>query len=207
MNELTDQQLIHALSTFGIHPDSALVDAIGKYVGSLIQWNKKISLTSVEDPAEIVRLHFGESFFASTFISIRYGRLADVGSGAGFPGIPIKMLAPELDVSLIESNAKKAAFLSEIVRKLDLRPVQVLNIRAEHVPEIASGYDFVTARAVGDHRGLLKWAGRHLSSSGRVILFLSADAAINISKEAGWNWSLTQIPGSERRVILDGIRS
>src|ERR1700722_12678869 len=115
MNTLPDSRLADILAPSGVRPDSELFASIRAYIDVLLLWNKKISLTSIENPDEIAKLHFGESFFAALELSTLEGRLADVGSGAGFPGVPIKMLSPGLDLSLIESNAKKAAFLSEIL--------------------------------------------------------------------------------------------
>src|ERR1700722_10303866 len=104
MIETSDSRLSEILAPFGVKPDLALFLEMRAYIDLLLAWNRKISLTSIENPAEIVKLHFGESFFANSALSISRGRLADVGSGAGFPGIPIKMLAPDLHLSLIESN-------------------------------------------------------------------------------------------------------
>jgi 16S rRNA (guanine527-N7)-methyltransferase len=204
MTDLSNSRLSEILLPFGVGTDVALSSSVRAYIDLLLLWNKKISLTSIEGQEEIAKIHFGESFFASSVISMSQGRLADVGSGAGFPGVPIKMLAPELHLSLVESNAKKAAFLCEVVRKLDLKQTEVLNARMETLPPDTSAFDFISARAVGDHEGLLKWAGRHLAPSGKLILFLGADAAEIISHEAAWSWSLKKIPDTRQRVLLVG---
>jgi 16S rRNA (guanine527-N7)-methyltransferase len=204
MATLNDSRLTDILNPSGVHPDVELFASIRAYIDLLLLWNKKISLTSIENPEEIARLHFGESFFAASKLSALEGRLADVGSGAGFPGIPIKMLSPGLELSLIESNAKKAAFLSEVLRKLNLKPAEVLNTRMEEISGHFLPYDFITARAVGDHDNLLKWAMRHLNPKGKVGLFLGIDDATKISRGSEWSWNIESIPGSERRVLLIG---
>ena len=94
--------------------------AIRRYVDKLLFWNQSVSLTSIEDPAEIVARHFGESLFAASVASFESGRLADVGSGAGFPGLPLKILYPMLEVTLLEPNKKKCAFLSEVCQILSV---------------------------------------------------------------------------------------
>jgi 16S rRNA (guanine527-N7)-methyltransferase len=207
MTEISDSRLSEILEGSGIEPEAAPFSAIRAYIDLLLLWNSKISLTTIENPEEIVRLHFGESFFAASILNISQGRLADVGSGAGFPGVPIKMLAPALQLSLIEANAKKAAFLSEVLRKLILKPTEVLNVRMEDLPEGTIPFDFVTARAVGDHKSLLRWARRHLRPSGKLVLFLGADDATELSRERGWSWDQIRIPQSKRRVLLVGSSS
>ncbi len=207
MGIISDSRLSEILAPSGVEPDAALFSSIRSYIHLLLLWNGKMSLTSIEDPEEIVKLHFGESFFAGNALAIAQGRLADVGSGAGFPGIPVRMRAPALQLTLIESNAKKAAFLSEVLRKLDLRQAEVLNIRMEDVAEETIPFDFITARAVGDHKGLLKWARRHLQASGRLILFVGADDATELSNERNWRWNQIRIPHSRRRVLLVGSPS
>src|SRR5579872_3590381 len=85
--------------------------SIARYLAVLKKWNQTIPLTSIEDDTEIVARHFGESMFAGSFFPLERGRLADVGSGGGFPGFPLKIVFPELQVTLVEPNMKKCAFL------------------------------------------------------------------------------------------------
>jgi 16S rRNA (guanine527-N7)-methyltransferase len=207
MTKVSNSEISAILEASGIdirlHP--SLIQGIQTYVNALLLWNRKISLTAIVDPEEIVRLHFVESFFANSISAMSRGRLADVGSGAGFPGIPIKMLEPDLHLSLVEANAKKAAFLSEVIRALNLKPAEVLHSRTEDVPNDTPAFDFITARAVGDYKRLLKWARRHLATSGRVVLFIGSDDASNISRgETSWSWRLERIPYSKKRVLLIG---
>src|SRR5881227_901530 len=101
------------------YDDQAL--QIQRYVKILLSWNDKVNLTAIRDPLEILYRHFCESMFAAVAVPLVAGRLADVGSGGGFPGLPLRIFRPELQVLLIESNIKKATFLAEVVRELDLR--------------------------------------------------------------------------------------
>lgn len=172
------------------------------YVSTLLSWNRSISLTTVTNPEEILRFHFGESLFVASLLPISDGRLADVGTGAGFPGLPLKMLAPSLDLTLIESNAKKAAFLAEVVRRIAVERVHIFRGRME---EADGTFDFVTARALGQFEGLLAWAAHHLVKSGRLILWLGHEDAKSISHTSGWSWlAPVPIPGSDRRFIICG---
>ena len=115
----------------------AQLAALSTYLEILLRWNARTNLTSVRAPDDIVTRHFGESLFAAQVLfPLRpepYAlRLLDVGSGAGFPGLPIKLWAPDLHVTLIESQNKKATFLKEVIRALQLRDIDVFSARAEH---------------------------------------------------------------------------
>ncbi|HEX4077020.1 MAG TPA: 16S rRNA (guanine(527)-N(7))-methyltransferase RsmG [Candidatus Acidoferrales bacterium] len=212
METLSNQRIAEILQQYSVAVDakSSLVDGIQLYISLLLQWNRSISLTTVTDPEEIVRFHFGESFFAAFTISIGSGRLADVGSGAGFPGLPLKMLVPEIELTLIESNAKKAAFLEELRRRLMLDRVSIFRGRME---EFRGGrdsgpldtFDFISARAFGQFDELLAWARTHLASSGKIVLWLGEDDCGAMSERKDWIWGKpTRMPGTQRRFILSG---
>ncbi len=146
------------LAPFGVSLAAQQIEQIQKYIALLLLWNQKIGLTSIENPQEIASRHFGESFFASKFIENRGCRLADVGSGAGFPGLALKIVLPELQVSLIEQDTRKATFLNEVIRMLNLEDVKVYRTAYEALPPEFANLDVVSARAVGNHKALLKWA-------------------------------------------------
>ena len=178
---------------------------IAAYLGLLKKWNQTIPLTSIEADSEIVARHFGESIFASRFLACDTGRLADVGSGAGFPGIPLKICLPALRVTLIEPNLKKCAFLRELTVVLALESVEILRNPYENVASPPESFDFVCSRALGNYRRLLQWARRVLTPGGHVILWLGLDDATSLSRQEGWNWQLpANIPESKRRVLLIG---
>src|SRR5208282_6580307 len=193
------------LDAYGVHISPHLCASIREYISILLRWNRAISLTTVTKPAEILKFHFGESLFAGFAVPIISGRLADVGSGAGFPGLPLAMANPSLSVNLIESNLKKATFLSEVIRKLQLTGVNVIKARMEDLPASAVGYDFVTARALGHHKELLSWASGSLANDGKLVLWIGEDEANAISRDRDWTWRKPiHIPGSARRFLLVG---
>jgi 16S rRNA (guanine527-N7)-methyltransferase len=205
MTPLSDDMIRETLTPYGFIPSEIQSAAIRGYISLLLQWNKDISLTTIVDPLEILRFHFGESLYAAVCVPILNGRLADVGSGAGFPGFPLRIALSGLSVTAIESNVKKAAFLREVVQKLKLENVRVIRERMENVPAEPSPYDFVVARALGQYPNLLKWARKMLSPSGRVILWLGADDVSAIAADSKWLWAdPAHIPGTKRRVILVG---
>ena len=209
MKRFTDEEIVRVFAPYNVQVTemSRLCDQIRLYTDLLLRWNRRISLTTITDPLQILRLHFGESLLASWSVPIRHGRLADVGSGAGFPAIPIRMVCKDLALSLIESNRKKAAFLAEVARELDLSGVQIHAERMEEVDYRDSGFDFVTARAVSIDDMFLRWANDHLKPSGRVALWLGRNDSENISLSTSWKWrDPINVPGSDRRVILVGSK-
>ena len=202
---LSDSEISDPLSLYGVSADALLCERIRAYVSLLLRWNERISLTTVTDPHEILKFHFGESVFAAPSVPIQFGRLADVGSGAGFPGIPLAMLVPELQVTLIESNLKRTAFLSEVIRALGLPHVSVLRSRMEDLQPNLPAFDFVTARAVGAFDDLLAWSATALTGSGKIILWISGQDAAEIARTPGWSWQdPLHIPGSRARFLLIG---
>jgi len=205
MKQISNDAIIRDLKAYGITASTRLCDQIRVYIDLLLRWNQKTSLTAVTNPEEIVRFHFGESLLAVPSVPIRHGRLADVGSGAGFPAVPIRMAFSNLSVVLIESNQKKAAFLAEVARELKLVNVEVIRGRMEDVSFSDRPVQFISARALRIDDGFLNWSRQSLDSSGSLVLWLGEEDARNISKKVGWNWAdLIRIPRSDRRVILRG---
>jgi 16S rRNA (guanine527-N7)-methyltransferase len=206
MTVLTDDVISEELRNYGVSATADICSAIRTYISLLLHWNRTISLTAVTDPLEILRFHFGESMFAASIIANRNGRLADVGSGAGFPGIPLKLAIPALELVLIESNAKKAAFLAEAIRELALERAEVFRGRFEDFCSEAPEFDFVSARAIGRHEELINWARGTIKRGGSLALWLGADDAARVSLNKTWQWrEPVPIPGSHSRTILVGV--
>lgn len=203
---ISDSQIKKCLDRYGVTATDGLLVSIRTYISLLLRWNSRISLTAVTDQLDIAKFHFGESLFAVSAVKIQHGRLADVGSGAGFPGLPLAMMLPNLNVVLIESNLKKATFLSEVIRTLKIENAKVWRGRSEEMPlEPDRKFDFVTARALGHHENLLAWSKANLNHCGKVVLLLGLDEAGRVSSKEEWKWSNPiSIPDSERRVILVG---
>ena len=204
---LSDDFIAQTLRPYSVSTTPQLSESIRTYIDLLLRWNRKIALTTITDPAEILRFHFGESMFAISQVPIRHGRLADVGTGAGFPAVPIGMVVPDLECILIESNQKKATFLAEVVRTLKLDHVKVYRDRMESYPVSSLSLDFSISRALGIHENFLFWSAARLNPSGKVILWLGDDDASKILANSSWSWSPPmKIPDSQRRVLLMGSR-
>ena len=136
------------------------VRLISMYVDLLLRWNDRVNLTAIREPEDIVTRHFGESIFAARHLfpppEVEAGTTAhviDIGSGAGFPGLPAKIWAPHIHLTLIESNQKKATFLREVVRHLSLANVDVFAARAKTYPGVPA--DVVMFRAVEQFESIL----------------------------------------------------
>jgi len=170
--------LVHdALSCFNVHLSARQVTALITYERELIEWNHKFNLTAIRDVESIRVKHFLDSF--SCVLAWKANpphRLADVGTGAGFPGIPLKIIYPNMHLTLVESVGKKAMFCQHVVRVLGLEGVDVVQARAEHLGH-ESGYresnDWAVARAVANLNvlseyllPLIKVGGRMLAQKG-----------------------------------------
>ena len=190
----------------------SLLEALQRYLDLLLRWNARVNLTAVRDPQTIVTRHFGESLFAARILLRRGGEtsapstLADVGSGAGFPGIPIKLFAPGLELTLIESHNKKAAFLREVVRSLGIGGAYVFAGRAEQWAKTA---DLVTLRAVEQFARALPVAAKLVAVDGTLGLLVGAGQVPTAQKLLGGNWKWEEpvsVPGSEARVAVAAWR-
>jgi len=208
--EINKDQIAELLAPFmGAVPlsDSQL-DAIQAYLDLLLRWNSKLNLTAIRDPEEIVTRHFGESLFAARQLFPADGSretAIDVGSGAGFPGLPFKLWCPSLNLTLIESNQGKATFLREVVRTLNLNTISVITERAERVSLSA---DVVTFRAVERFERILRVALSLVNPRGRIaILVGSEQIGLAQSTLSGIVWKTpVPIPLSKNRILLVGGR-
>lgn len=200
-----DEQIQAALLPFGVSADHDLCNDIRIYMETLLHWNEKISLTTVTDPAEILRLHFGESFFAASVSGIANGRVADIGTGAGFPGIPMRMVRKDFELTLVEPIAKKTAFLGEVLRNLRISDATIIRCRMEELPAECSDFDLIVARALGNYDRLLRWSETRISRNRSIMLLLGESDAEQISKDRNWAWCQPKrIPQSRARFILIG---
>lgn len=118
------------------------------YESMLVEWNEKMNLTSITDREGIYMKHFYDSLVFSFDIEVK-GTLCDVGSGAGFPSIPLKIMYPELEVTIIETLGKRVTFLNELAKALDIK-INAIHARAEECTKLRETFDFVTARAVAN---------------------------------------------------------
>lgn len=196
-----------ALEEFSLPAYDDQVLQIQQYIKLLLTWNEKISLSAIQDPLEILYRHFCEGMYAAISVPIERGRLADVGSGGGFPGLPLKIVRSSLEVFLVESNLKKATFLAEVIRELGLTGVQVLVRRYEELGEELAPLDYACSRALGEFEQFLAWAGSKQIATKEVILWIGGRDLEQIKKIPDWKWRAPiQVPHSLQRVLLVGSK-
>lgn len=176
MPALSDDRIAQLLSPYLATAPAPpnLYPQLSVYLDLLLKWNARTNLTAIRDPEAIVQRHFGESLFAGARVAERVpppSSILDFGSGAGFPGLPIQLLLPESTVTLAESQGKKASFLREAVRTLNLR-TEVWAARVETMPTTAGTpkqFDVVTLRAVDNMEQALAEAQRRVRPGGLLV--------------------------------------
>ena len=170
-----------------------LLEALQRYLDLLLLWNAKVNLTAVRDPEKIVTRHFGESLFAARVLlaggddTATATTVVDVGSGAGFPGLPMKLFDHRIELTLIESHNKKAIFLRDAVRCLRLDGVEVFCGRAE---DWGKTTDLVTLRAVERFELALPVAARLVTENGSLGLLIGAGQVSGAKQILGEQWNL-----------------
>lgn len=173
------------------------------YLDLLLKWNARTNLTAIRNPEEIVRRHFGESLFAARHVGSPHNipdTLLDLGSGAGFPGVPVALLHPEIRVTLAESQNKKATFLREAARILNI-PVEIWSNRAESLPP-ARQFHTVTLRAVDNMQGALAVASSRATH--RLLLLTSTPPALPANFTPA---TPIPIPNTQSSILLIATRT
>lgn len=163
---------------------------MARYAELLETWSERHNLVRFSGRKELVERHLLDALEGARLLTGR-GRLVDVGSGAGLPGVPLLIARPAWWGTLVEPRQKRWAFLKLVIRELGLE-AEALCERYQQIPS-DDRFDLVTARAVGDHRGLIRWAGGHLAEGGAVALWTTVDGEREIDGLPGWrvlSWPL-----------------
>lgn len=195
---LSEIKVSDLLRPFGVKLSPEQITKLLVYLDLLLRWNAKINLTAIRTPEECVTRHFGESLLLGRYYQVE-GTLLDVGSGAGFPALALKIALPQLQVCLLEPVAKKRAFLKEVARVCEFTGVDV---RPERVEDMTSGltYDSITMRAVG--AALVKISLSHLKPTGKAFFWLSMAQMSELSDLGLQMGDVIEVPGSRERIIL-----
>lgn len=184
------------LDTVGINLEREQVRQLTRHFALLLQWNQRINLTSVWKPEQIATRHYGESLFLASKITDMKGEVVDIGSGGGFPGIPIAIVNPQVQVTLVESVGKKAVFLKEVAR--DLQNVRIFQGRFE---DISRHFDWATVRGVNLSRLIRAIA----SQADNVAIITSAEKAGRLARNQLFKWQQPiPTPWGTGRVLLVG---
>lgn len=183
--------------------DHSLENRFDAYLSLILRWNARTSLTAIRNPDEIVSRHFVESIACAAAVPESVRTLLDFGSGAGFPGIPIALCRPEISVTLAESQNKKAAFLREAIRSLELKTT-VYGDRAEN---LATTFDCVILRAVDRMEAAVSAASRLVSISGWIMIMTTGSELLAVRAAAGAEFTWEEgviLPSSVDRIIAIG---
>ncbi|MDX5517920.1 MULTISPECIES: 16S rRNA (guanine(527)-N(7))-methyltransferase RsmG [Stenotrophomonas] len=188
--------------------DAALAPPLLTYLTLLDRWNRTYNLTAIRDPLEMVTRHLLDSLAMQPYLES--GTLADLGTGPGLPGIPLAIARPQLQVTLVESNGKKARFMREAVRQLGLGNARVAESRAEALAEPAA-YDYLTARAMDTLAGIIRVGGHLLRPGGRLLAMKGVYPHDEIAQlPAGWSveqvlpLSVPGLTGERHLVVVTG---
>ena len=198
------------LGRWGIDCKGLIADRVEAYLSLLEQWNRKINLTGLRGREEILRDLFAESFLAASLLAEEDGPLLDVGSGAGFPGMALKIYRPELSVYLLESRKKRVSFLETVRRRLGLEGVAVIAKRLEECrpDDFARAPRTVTVRGLGAIDTRLAWCDKLIQGRVKVVLFTTRRTwNAEIRQLPGVEWSVpVPIPWSRQRLLVSGMR-
>ncbi|GHA88211.1 16S rRNA (guanine(527)-N(7))-methyltransferase RsmG [Cognatilysobacter bugurensis] len=203
-----DARLAAGLDALGL--DRRFVAPLLDYLALLARWNKTYNLTAVRDPAEMVDKHLLDSLAMHRYVDPLVesgGALADLGTGAGLPGIPLAIVKPGLRVTLVESAGKKARFMREAVRQLGLRDVRVAESRIEALDE-PGAYGAITARALATLPLIVELGGHLLREDGVLLAMKGVHPADEIAAlPAGWRLEAShplRVPGldAERHLVI-----
>ncbi len=199
-------ELESGLSELGL--ETALAEPLLAYLALLQRWNQTYNLTAIRDPHEMLVKHLLDSLAMHAHLA-GIDTLADLGTGAGLPGIPLAIALPQLQVTLVESNGKKARFLREAVRQLQLGNVKVAELRIEAF-DAPGQFDAITARALATLPLILELGGHLLAPAGRLLAMKGVLPAEEIAAlPPGWTLLAThplQVPGlgAERHLVEVG---
>ncbi len=198
-----NDNLFNESSQFGLTLTPAQMEALVIYRQTLLEWNQRVNLTGITDPTEIVSKHFMDSLSVYQAMSKipRPFSLIDVGSGAGFPGLPLKIALPEMRLTLLEATAKKTTFLKYMVETLGLTNVTVLTERAEDAgqqPAQRQRYDVAVARAVAAVPILVEYTLPFVKIGGVVILQKGQDPTDEVKAAA---WAIGTLGGKLARIM------
>lgn len=174
-----DKILIDACDELGVKIDEKKVSQFFKYMEMIIEWNKKFNLTAITEPKEILLKHFADSVSLIPFIDIKEKKVIDVGTGAGFPGIPIKIIEPSIKLTLLDSLKKRVNFLQNAVDVIPLNDTECIHIRAEDGgknEKFREKFDVCVSRAVADLTVLSEYCIPFVKKGGVFISLKGPDA-------------------------------
>lgn len=182
--ETYKEEIINQIKKLDIMINDKQAEQFIIYMKELIEWNNKINLTAITEPKEIIIKHFVDSLTISKYIK-ENDTIIDVGTGAGFPGIPIKIIKGNTNITLLDSLNKRIQFLEEIIQKCGLKKINAIHFRAEDAgidPKYREKYDIVTSRAVANLSTLVEYMMPFVKVGGRCICMKGSEIKEELEK-------------------------
>lgn len=177
---MTDKEFVEELKLLEINPTKEQLSQLEEYYNLLVEWNSKMNLTRITSKEDAYLKHFYDSLTIKKIIDLNnYNSLCDIGTGAGFPGIVLKIFYPHLKVVLVDAREKKLKFLDEVIKKLNLKDITTKHIRAEEYNE---KFDIVTSRAVANISKLMDYTMHLVKKNGKLIA-LKGDIDSELTEE------------------------
>ena len=174
------EEFLIELEKIGIKSTEKQLDQLEKFYELLIEWNQKINLTRITEKNEVYLKHFYDSLTIVKAIDLnKVDSLCDIATGAGFPGIVLKIMFPNLRITLIDSLQKRINYLNEIIKELDLKDIEAIHVRGE---DFKGSFDVVTSRAVANIEKLVNYT-MHLVSKDGVFIAMKGDIETELTKE------------------------
>ena len=186
----------------------SIVDQFLLYRQELLDWNTRFNLTAITDPEEVLTRHFLDSLSLLLVYDKPQTHLLDIGAGAGFPGLPLKIVRPDWRVTLLEATGKKVTFLQHIIETLGLQNVVAVHGRAEelgHKAAYRASFDVVTARAVASLPVLLEYAAPFCRVGAKIILFKKGDLTEELAQAKGAARQVGAVLKGDVAVTLPGL--
>ncbi|MBL8149115.1 MAG: 16S rRNA (guanine(527)-N(7))-methyltransferase RsmG [Blastocatellia bacterium] len=195
------EELKRLCLSYGLYINETTELLCKKHFELLLKWNEKISLTRLVKPEDAALLHYFESLFGASLLETSIKSLADIGSGAGFPGLPIAFARPYLEVTLIESDRRKAGFLGEVRRNFGLK----IKVEQQRFEAVEPKFDAVAVRAIEQFDAHISSIFDFASTSHQLLLFLSEDSAKKVlqNRPPEWIGEIVKIPQSRERTLLN----
>lgn len=181
-------------------PSEKQITQLVKHYSLMRAWNRRMNLTRIIEPAEAAQLHYADSLFGGRFI-VDAGRILDIGSGAGFPALPLAVIRPDVEVTALEANQKKSVFLNEAKEELGLKNFKVATARLESFD--VSGYDLLTSRALDRAEEILPPVIARLNAHQRFMLYCAPDLLAKINNLTGSTVEVKthRVPQAKARLI------
>lgn len=177
---MNKEEFIEELKKINIELNNEQTGKLDKFYNLLVEWNKKINLTRIISENEVYLKHFYDSLTITKVVDLnKVDTLCDVGTGAGFPGIVLKIVYPNLKITLLDSLLKRVKYLNKIIKELELEDIEAIHVRGEDHKE---KYDVVTARAVANIEKLLTYT-MHLVNDNGVFIAMKGDIDKELTKE------------------------